>query len=587
MAHSIAMNSTEAIAGAEALYQAFDHYRAQFHSITHRAKARFETRDWHGMHADTAERLELREKCVTAVVAQLKLQLGQQAADKALWGQMKSHYTNLVAARPDRELSRTFFNSVTRRIFATVGVDSTIEYVTSEFTAPLTRPKNSLCKLYYRKSTTQALLKEILADYPFETAYYHLEQNTRLAAQEIDQHLRRVIGHQPVIDVAEIVKPIFYRNKGAYIVGRLHIGSEIVPLTLALLNGEAGIIVDAVLLTQDELSIIFSFTRSYFHVEAEHPWALTTFLKALMPLKRVAELYISIGYHKHGKTELYRDLMHHLAHSEDRFEIAKGEKGMVMTVFTLPSYDIVFKIIKDRFDQPKKTTRHKVMERYQMVFKHDRAGRLVDTQEFEYLTFDKARFSPELLEELLKVAGQTVLVEGETVVIKHVYTERRLTPLNLYLQTATPEAAREVIRDCGKCIKDLAATNIFPGDFLLKNFGVTRHDRVVFYDYDELGMVTDYNFRQIPPPRDFDDELGDQPWYFADENDIFPEEFRVFMGLHGSLMEVFAEAHTDLFGVEFWQSMQAKHRTGEPIDIFPYKQRKRLKINSDKVTVTS
>lgn len=561
---------------AQAIYQAFEAFHQQFKAITRRAKTRFEQRDWVGMQHDMSERLELTGKCVNAIVPTLKNQLADTPDLKAAWQAMKTHYSELVAGRTDQELAETFFNSVTRRIFTPVGIDPTTEYVSY---TPSPQPKTSICKLYYRKSTTQALLKEILADYPFQVAYYNPEHNIRLAALDIDRQLRDVIGHQPVIDVAEIIKPVFYRNKGAYIVGRLHIGSEIVPLTLALLNTENGLMIDAVLLTQDELSIVFSFTRSYFHVEVEEPRALVLFLKALMPLKRIAELYISIGYHKHGKTELYRDLIHHLAHSDDCFEIAKGEKGMVMTVFTLPSYDIVFKIIKDRFDPPKKTTRQKVMDRYQLVFKHDRAGRLIDTQEFEYLAFDKARFTPELLAELQRVAANTVMIEGETVIIKHLYTERRLTPLNLYLQATHTPAVREVIRDCGLCIKDLAATNIFPGDFLLKNFGVTRHERVVFYDYDELGLVTDYNFRRIPPSRDFDDEMGDQPWYFADENDIFPEEFRTFMGLHGPMLDFFASYHGDLFDVEFWQTMQARHRAGEPIDIFPYPPGKRLKID--------
>jgi isocitrate dehydrogenase kinase/phosphatase len=567
------------VAKAEAIYQAFHQYRNRFQEITCRAKSRFENRDWAGMQQDMAERLELREKCVSEIVGQLKNELEQQAENKTIWTDMKQHYFNLIAQRPDRELAETFFNSVTRRIFTTVGVDPAIEFVTFDLDVPPARPKSDIYRVYYRKSTTQALLKEILADCPFSVGYCNLEEHTRLAAREIEAQLRAIYGHQPTIDVADILKSVFYRRKGAYIVGRLRIGSEIIPLALALLNTEDGVVIDAVLVTQDELSIVFSFTRSYFHVETDEPRALIAFLKSLLPLKRIAELYISIGFHKHGKTELYRDFMRHLARSDDRFEIAKGEKGMVMTVFTLPSYDIVFKIIKDRFSQPKKTTRAKVMDRYQMVFKHDRAGRLVDTQEFEYLTFDKARFSPDLLEELLKVAANSVIVDNSTVVIKHLYTERRLTPLNLYLQAASLEAAQEAVRDCGRCIKDLAATNIFPGDFLLKNFGVTRHGRVVFYDYDELCFVTDCNFRNIPPARNFDDEFGDQPWYFADEADIFPEEFKTFIGLPRRLMEVFAEVHADLFGVEFWQNIQVRHHAGETVDIFPYVQRKRLTLD--------
>ncbi len=576
MTHS----NQSALNGAQVIHQAFDSYQQQFKAITQRAKARFENRDWVGMQNDALERLELREKIVNEVVTELKSRLSARTRHKAMWVWMKTYYSELVAGRPDRELAETFFNSATRRIFGTVGVDAAIEYVAFNFEAPLAQPKTPIFKLYYRRTTTQALVKEILQDYPFKVGYADLDHNCHLAGAEIDAHLQTVFGHRPIIDVAEMVTAGFYRNKGAYLVGRLRVGSQIIPLALALLNPHEGIIVDAVLLTNDELSILFSFTRSYFHVEVEEPRALTTFLKSIIPLKRTAELYISIGYYKHGKTELYRDFMHHLAQAADCFELAKGERGMVMIVFTLPSYDIVFKVIKDRFSQPKKTTRQKVMDRYQLVFKHDRAGRLVDTQEFEYLAFQKARFSPALLAELLQVAANSVIIEGNIVIIKHVYTERRLTPLNLYLKEASPAAVREAVIDCGKCIKDLAATNIFPGDFLLKNFGVTRHNRVVFYDYDELCFVTDCDFRKIPPARNFYDEFEAQPWFFVDENDIFPEEFKTFLGLTGPLLEIFAEHHQDLFEVEFWQSMQARHHAGEVVDIFPYQQGKHLLVNS-------
>lgn len=568
--------NSSALDGAQIILQGFDSFHRQFRAITQRAKTRFENREWTEIQQDAVERLELREKIVNETRAELKNYLGSRARYKAVWVWMKSYYSGLIAGRPDRELAETFFNSVTRRIFGTIGVDPDIEYVSFNFDAPLAQPQTPIFKLYYRRSTTSALVKEILQDYPFKVGYFQLDYNCALAGAEIEAHLHTVFGHRPVVDVAEMITPVFYRNKGAYIVGRLRVGSQIIPLAFALVNLEQGMAVDAVLVTDDELSILFSFTRSYFHVDVEEPRALITFLKSIIPLKRIAELYISIGYFKHGKTELYRDFMQHLAQSADRFEIAKGERGMVMVVFTLPSYDIVFKVIKDRFSQPKKTTRQKVMDRYQLVFKHDRAGRLVDTQEFEYLTFKKDRFSPALLAELRQVAANSVMVEGDMVIIKHLYTERRLTPLNLYLKEAGLAAARDVVIDCGKCIKDLAATNIFPGDFLLKNFGVTRHNRVVFYDYDELCFVTDCNFRKIPPARNFYDEFEAQPWFYADEADIFPEEFKTFLGLSGHLLEIFAAHHRDLFGVEFWREMQIRHRAGEAIDIFPYQQSKRL-----------
>jgi isocitrate dehydrogenase kinase/phosphatase len=287
-------------------------------------------------------------------------------------------------------------------------------------------------------------------------------------------------------------------------------------------------------------------------------------------------LYISIGYNKHGKTELYRDLLRHLGRTNDRFEIARGEKGMVMTVFTMPSYDMVFKVIKDHFGEPKTTTRQEVMERYQLVFKHDRAGRLVDAQEFEHLKFDCDRFSEDLLKELRKVAAGSVTMNDEYVAIKHLYMERRTVPLDVFVHEADPAAVEEAVIEYGQAVKDLASTNIFPGDVLLKNFGVTRHGRVVFYDYDELMLLTDCKFRRMPQAREFSDDFEAEPWFFVGKNDIFPQEFSTFLGLPDAYRSVFDHFHGDLFDVKFWKEMQKRHQAGEVIDIFPYKQNRRL-----------
>jgi isocitrate dehydrogenase kinase/phosphatase len=312
-------------------------------------------------------------------------------------------------------------------------------------------------------------------------------------------------------------------------------------------------------------------------VEADSPRRIIAFLRSILPLKPVAELYISLGLNKHGKTELYRDLQRHLVGSDDLFEIAEGARGMVMLVFTLPSHDVVFKMIRDRFAYPKTTTRRQVMDRYRLVFKRDRVGRLVDAQEFKQLTFQRQRFAPDLLRELQEQAAGSIRLVGDQVVIEHLYSERRMTPLNIYVREAAPAAAQEAILDYGRAIKELAAANIFPGDFLLKNFGVTRHGRVVFYDYDELCLVTDCVFREMPPPRNPEEEMESETWFPVGEHDIFPEEFRTFLGLGESLRDLFARHHGDLFTVDFWQRLQDGNRHGEIMEFFPYPQEVRLR----------
>lgn len=563
------MNNDDRIinAGAQAVFGAFTQYQREFQRITRRAQEHFEARDWPTMQNDVRARLELRPRRLADLLLQLHHLLGDRRNDAPVWAAMKPLYRSLIAHRPDIEIGETFWNSTTRRVFSTVGVNDRIEFVHVGCSDP-DAPATPIHRIYPADGDLAATIARMLGEYRFAVPFVGLHAASAAIAA-------RVAADGPP-DALEMLPAIFYRNKGAYIVGRVRRDAALAPLLLPLLRADDGIVVDAVLLSADEASIVFSFARSYFHVLAEQPRAMIAFLHEIMPHKPIAELYTSIGYNKHGKTELYRDLMRHIRHSDDLFEIARGERGMVMIVFTLPSFDVVFKVIRDRFAYPKTTTRQQVIDRYQLVFKHDRVGRLVDAQEFEHVRFDRRRFTPELLEELVNVAGQSVIIDGDAVVITHLYTERRLTPLNLYLQEADPAAARNAVIDYGQCVKDLAAANIFPGDMLLKNFGVTRHGRIVFYDYDELALLQSCVFRSLPPARDDNEDLAAEPWFFVGEHDVFPEELRTFLGLPPDLRRVFTEHHSDLFGVAFWTSMQERHRAGEVLDVFPYGERARL-----------
>ncbi len=561
--------------GATLICQAFESYQQQFTTITQRARVRFEQQDWAGAQADAAERLELYNRVVNTAVAQIRELLGERVEQKLVWASLKAVYSGLIAGRGDWELAETFYNSLTRRIFATVGVDPDIEFVDTDFDVPPTQVE-PVCTVYERADTIATQLRRILQDYAFAVPYADLEQDIALASALIEKHLSK-IGALRVARLIEMVRPVFYRGKAAYLVGRLHSGTHAIPLVLALLNTPAGVVVDAVLLTEDEVSILFSFAHSYFHVDVKRPYDLILFLRTIMPRKRIAELYISLGYNKHGKTTLYRDMLQHMATSREQFEIAQGEKGMVMTVFTMPDYDLVFKVIKDRFAYPKHTTRQEVRQKYRLVFRLDRAGRLIDAQEFEHLKFRRDRFSAELLAELQAVAAQTITLMDADVIIKHAYVERRVTPLNIYICEAGEEAAKAAIIEYGNAIKDLAATNIFPGDLWLKNFGVTRHGRVVFYDYDELTWLTDCRFRKLPVARHDEDELAATPWFNVEEQDVFPQEFERFLGFQGVLRQVFMAHHADLLDVEFWRTYQQRHRQGEIVHFFPYSAERRLR----------
>ncbi|HTT70409.1 MAG TPA: bifunctional isocitrate dehydrogenase kinase/phosphatase [Anaeromyxobacteraceae bacterium] len=561
---------------AATVREAYASFQLEFRHITRRAKLRFEARDWRGAHADALERLELHPRAIARAVDELRGVLGAAATHPLLREELKAHFERELGALPDPELGRTFYNSVARRIFGTIGVNPRAEFTAADPPPGSVRNAASNQRVYPCRRGTEELVRALLEDYAFATPYRDLPADARLVAAKVDAYVRS-FDDARTLDAVEMLRPVFYRGKGAYLVGRLRRGGTVSPFILALLHGDEGIFVDAALTAPYDASVVFSFTRSYFHVEVEGALALIGFLKSILPQKPTSELYIAIGHNKHGKTVLYREILEQLARTDDRFERARGDRGMVMIVFTLPSLDVVFKVIRDRFAPPKSVTRKEVMQKYALVFRHDRAGRLVDAQEFEHLVFERTRFSEEVLDEMLREAGETVRVEGERVFIRHLYAERRLTPLNLFIRERDEWSAREALRDYGQALRDLAATNTFPGDLLLKNFGVTRNGRVIFYDYDELCLVTDCNFRDIPRASGDEDETGGEPWFYVGENDVFPEEFLTFLGLPERLRNAFLAAHGEILTADFWRRMQARHRAGEIVDIFPYRESRRLR----------
>ena len=562
--------------GAQAILERFNAFHSSFKDITRRAAERFLNRDWHGLQDDATKRLGLYRQAADAIEDIIRRLLGERVKDKLTWAGMKAVYSGRIFHQNDRELAETFFNSITRRIFSTVGVDPRIEFVDSDFDTPPTPSIPELGRSYVPDADPVDSIRAILEDCGFGSKLKDPAGQAAAVARRIRRQLA-ARGKDVVVERIDMVGSIFFRNKEAYLVGRIVTASDTLPLAIALHHPPGGIVVDAVLLDEDSLSILFSFTRSYFLVCAERPYNLVHFLKSIIPHKRTAELYTTIGYNKHGKTELYRDIVSYtLECTNEQFEFSPGQRGMVMIVFNMAQDDLVIKLIRDRFRNPKNTTRRAVVEKYDLVFKHDRAGRLVEAHAFEYLKFDRCWFSDELLDELLREAAETVEVVQDEVILRHAYVERRVTPLDVYLPEAEPSAAASAVIDYGKAIKDLAVSNIFPGDMLLKNFGVTRHRRVVFYDYDELCPLIDCHFRKLPPPRTTEDELESDPWFFVDENDVFPEEFPRFLGLAPHLQKVFTEHHSDLFGVEFWQKAQAAIRGGEIIRVLPYLPQHRL-----------
>ncbi len=559
---------------ARRIFQGYGTYRQEFQEITLAARMRFEHAQWLAIQEANANRLACYHHHVDRTAEAIDALL-DGGMDVTLWEETKVAFTTLISREYNAELFETFYNSVHRTLTNDADVTDREMFVTGNFAVPPVAPAESLTMTYRPERGIIEMMRDIARDLLLELPWQNKDR-------DIGNVLRSLAEARPEIRSTqglsvEMLRSIFFRNKGAYLVGKLRYRDQFWPIALPLLLDEQRrLYIDTLICDEDELSIMFSFTRAYFMVHTNYAHALVDFLRTLLPNKKRSELYASIGLHKHGKTVFYRDLLEHLGSSDDQFVIAPGIRGMVMTVFSLPSYQTVFKIIKDHFPPQKNITAHEVRDKYYIVKRHDRVGRMADTQEFQNLILPRARFSDELIDELRRECASSVEITDTEVKIRHVYTERLMTPLNLFIETADEQALRNALDEYGNAIKQLAAANIFPGDMLLKNFGITRHGRVVFYDYDEICYLTDVNFRKVPEPQTPEQEMAAEPWYTVASDDVFPEEFRRFLFGKPRVKKIFLEMHGELFDPEYWQGLQHAILEGKVMDVFPYRRKKRF-----------
>ena len=566
---------------ALAMLDGFDRHYRLFSETNRAAKQRFELADWQGQQRAQRERIEFYDTRVDEAVERLQNDFDIASLSDDSWQQAKLHYIGLLVNHHQPELAETFFNSVTTKIlhhsyfrndFLFVRPAVSTEYIENDEPASL-----PTYRAYYptRESLRDTLL-EIVGNFQLQRPFEDLECDVDAVLDALRLQVGTDVRLRANFQI-QVLSSMFYRNKGAYIIGKIVNGFAETPFALPVLHNErGGLYIDAALFTEDDLLAVFSFARAYFMVEMEIPSAYVQFLRSMMPRKPRNEIYAALGLQKQGKNTFYRDFLYHLRHSTDKFGIAPGIKGMVMLVFDLPSFPYVFKVIKDFYPPQKDTTREQIKGKYLLVKTHDRVGRMADTLEYTSVAFPRARVSDELLAELQHFCPSQIEVDDEVLIIKHVYIERRMIPLNIYLQDAGPEQMAHAVIEYGNAIKDLVAANIFPGDMLWKNFGVTRHGKVVFYDYDEIEYITDCNFRRVPEPRNEEEEMSGEVWYTVRQGDVFPETFGPFLLGNDKVREVFMKHHADLLDAAFWQGHKERIQAGHVFDVFPYEAHKRF-----------
>ena len=547
----------------------FDRHYALFRYNAQQAKARWERGDWHGIRRLARERIEFYDQRVREAVDKLESGFSSNDLGEGVWSQVKRHFVAALAEHRQPELAETFFNSVSTKILHRSYFHNDFLFVRPAVaTDHLDADPPSWRAYYPHQSGLEAALRAMVIDLGLACPFVDAERDVGLLAASLREQLGE--GFEPASDwQIQVLRSLFFRNKGAYLIGRVIDDGEVLAFAVPWLRDSRGrTYADAMLFGQNRVEALFNFSRAYFMADSEVPSATVRFLKTLMPAKPESELYTMLGLHKQGKTLFYRDMLDHLRHSHDRFIAAPGIRGLVMAVFTLPSFPYVFKLIRDR--RGKDVSREFIQARYQMVKLHDRVGRMADTWEYSNVPFPRNRFDPALLAELRDVAPSVIEDDGEAVVIRHLYIERRMVPLNLYLERASAADRDKAVIEYGHAIREMVAANIFPGDMLYKNFGVTRQGRVVFYDYDEVAYLTDCNFREIPPARTPEDDMAAEPWYAVGPHDVFPEEFATFLLGNPAIRRTFIAHHAELLGAAYWRTCQARIQAGVLDDVFPY-----------------
>ncbi len=567
---------------ARTILDGFDKHYRLFRQTSQTAKRHFETGAWPVAQQAARERIGFYDQRVHECVQVLEDEYADGELSDEVWRELKLHYIGMLSGHKQPELAETFFNSVCCNIlhrtyfhndFIFVRPVVSTEYIETEEPLPTYR-------VYYpSQDGLRFALTRIVTNFQLNCPFANLDRDIAL----VEQRLKAIFGNHTVEPnhQIQVLSSLFFRNKGAYIVGKGINGNREYPFIVPILHNRQGqLVLDTVLFDHEQITILFSFTRAYFLVDMEVPSAYVQFLRTLLPRKPRSEIYTILGLQKQGKTLFYRDYLQHLKHTSDRFEIAPGIRGLVMLVFALPSFPYVFKVIKDFFPPPKETTRAQIKEKYLLVKHHDRVGRMADTLEYSNVAFPVARFSEELIAELMRHAPSLVEYEGDRIIVRHLYIERRMVPLNMFLTNAEQAGKDALIEhgvlEYGNAIKELVAANIFPGDMLYKNFGVTRHGRVVFYDYDEIEYITDCNFRNIPEPRNEEEEMSAEPWYSIGKHDVFPEQFGRFLLGNAKIRKYFLQHHADLLTRDFWQMRKERIVAGHIEDVFPYPQQIRF-----------
>lgn len=573
------LSQQQSIAVADTILAGFNRHYTMFRTFSAKAKGLYENADWQGIQKLVAYRMRMYDDRVREAIDVLRRDLVANALNERVWRDAKTHYISLLVNHKQPELAETFFNSVSTKILDKQYYNNQFIFVKPAISTEYIESETGIFKSYYpTHSGLKRCLRDMLYSFNWRLPFAHLNKDITNILRAARRHFKNQWPLDELNMHIQVLHSAFYRNKCAYIFGKIINGHSQFPFALSIAhNSHHELVVDAALFEAQQIAVLFSFARAYFLVEMDVPSGYVNFLQSMLPMRSKGDLYNMLGLGKQTKNIFWREFITHLRYSQDKFILAPGVKGLVMLVFTLPSFPYVFKVIKDTFGPNKDFDQEYVQQKYLLVKKHDRVGRMADTLEYSNVAIPINRMDEELLNELNTLAPSQIEYQKEYIIIRHCYTERRLKPLNLYLKNANPEQKRAAVIDFGNALKELASANIFPGDMLFKNFGVTRFGRVIFYDYDEIEYMTDCNFREIPEAPYPEYEMSGEIWYPVNKGDVFPEEFGTFLLTEEDVRKPFLEHHRELLDPDWWKRCKSKIEQGIMEDFYPYPQSCRFK----------
>ena len=555
----------------------FDAYYVESRSIPTLAKSAFERRDPATSLDLSRRRLSVYSVSALALARRLREALPSVAEDETFWKQIEARYLTSIEGRYESDLAFAYIHSARRMTYE--GRWKPVEYAFLHHREPESE-RSAVVRIDFPiapGSDLAALVDRILDVPRFERPWRDREGDVRRVVERLGSIFRGGTGRPVEIQMTDAG---FFRNRGAYVVGRIVFGdASATPLILALLNHDAGIYVQAVLTGEADAHNLFSSTLANFHVTNTHYHELAAFLHTVMPTRRLGLHYSTIGFNHVGKVAVMNELREELATHGEVFTTAVGFRGSVAIGFAAPSSDYNLKVIRDIPTDQYKWGEFPgigaVLDKYRRVHEIDRTGSMLDNIIYYNLELDPAWFEPELLAELLRDAGESVSLRDDAVILKHLIVQRRVRPLPVFLRDATPEEAREVIVNLGHCIKNNAAANVFNKDLDARNYGVSRFQKVFLFDYDALEPLTRVKVRSNVGRFDGEDDVPD--WFYEDGVIFLPEEIESGFRIHDrGLRRLFRDVHGDLLTTGYWERMQHDLDQGQVPSIRLYPERRKL-----------